>query len=295
MRRFWICQWEVTPGNGVQTLQFPTLEEAKLAMRRKIVEHIDLSDYLDKLPLEAAQFISKYLSDPNFPQTPEECPDVFEDLEDLEEDVYGEVIAHSGCIYLNYPCGLAPQLNTNLVLEDDEDDEYRLDFWYDGLWKATHNGISGMSVRIRRGIDYGTSAYPLLVLLALRKEPATQGELINRIAYHWDACIDRKAVGRHLKLLEDMGYPVQHNEKGYYYEGKETAPKPDMKYTPNTYPLMILDMLEEVPQTIDAIAQKIYEQYGVKIDRKAVSRHLELLQALDFKVERTKGGYVITF
>jgi hypothetical protein len=58
---------------------------------------------------------------------------------------------------------------------------------------------------------------------------------------------------------------------------------------------MILDMLEDVPQTIDAIAQKIYEQYGVKIDRKAVSRHLELLQALDFKVERTKGGYVITF
>ena len=295
MKDIWICQWEVTPGSGVQTLRFPTLEEAKLAMRQKITEHIDLSDCLDNIPPEAVQFINKYLSDPHFPQTWEECPDVLEDLEDLEEDLDGEVIANAACIYLISPYGLAPHLDTNLVLCDNEDDEYHLKFWYDGLWKATHNGISGMEVQIRRGVDYGTSAYPLLVLLALREEPVTRRELINRIADCWDTYLDRKAVARHLQLLMNMGYPVQCDKGEYCYKGECTSPKADMKFTPNTYPLMVLEVLNDTPKTIDAIVQEIYNQYGVKIDRKAVRRHLALLQALGFKVERAKGGYMITF
>jgi hypothetical protein len=62
MKQLWNCRWEITPGNGEQTISFPTLEEAKLAMRRKIAEHIQLSDSLDALPAKASQFIKKYLS-----------------------------------------------------------------------------------------------------------------------------------------------------------------------------------------------------------------------------------------
>ena len=101
----------------------------------------------------------------------------------------------------------------------------------------------------------------------------------------------KNLVVLNLKLLKDMGYPVQRNEEGYYYEGETTAPVPDMEFTPNTYPLMVLEVLDSVPQTIESMVQRIHSKYGVKVERKAVSRHLELLRELGLSGARTKGGY----
>lgn len=291
MKQFWICKWEITPGKGEQIRYYPTLEEAKLAMRRLITKHINLTEFMDKLPPEAADFLEKYLSDPHFPRTKEECPNIFEYLEEDDDDECGDIVINSGYLMFNYDYGLAPQLRTDLVLDEPREEEYHFDFWYEGLWKSTHNGLSDFSFRIRPGVDYGTSSYPLLVLFSLYSTPATQGELIERIADRWKTDIDRKAVGRHLKLLEDMGYPVRHCEAGYYYEGEKTAPKPGVNFTPNTYPLMVAEVLDGTPRTVEAIVRKIHETYGVLIDRKAVSRHLKLLRAIDFPLERVKGGY----
>lgn len=289
MKQVWSCMWEVTPGKGEEILRYPTLEAAKQAMRRKITEYVDLSDFYDKLQPEAAAFLGKYLADPNFPQTREECPDIDEEWEGADGD--GEILMHSGCVHLIYPDDMAPHFSTNIVLDENVDERYYLDFWYEGLWGLPSKGVSGMSVSIRSETDYGTSAYPLLVLFALREEPVSQTELISRIYMHWNTLIDRKAIGRHLKLLKDMGFPVRHNKDGYYYDGEKTAPAKDMKFTPNTYPLMVMETLDSEPKTMEAIKQEIHNRYGVEIDRKVVSRHIKLLDALGFKLEKTQGGY----
>jgi biotin operon repressor len=40
-----------------------------------------------------------------------------------------------------------------------------------------------------------------------------------------------------------------------------------------------------------AILRAVWEKYGVKIDRKAVKRHLEMLEALGFPIEYHSRGY----
>ena len=89
MKKVWSCRWEVAPGKGEQIISFPSLEAARLTMRRKITEYVDLSDFYDKLQPEAADFLAKYLTDPSFPQTMEGCPNI--DIEWEGEEGDGEV------------------------------------------------------------------------------------------------------------------------------------------------------------------------------------------------------------
>jgi hypothetical protein len=83
-----------------------------------------------------------------------------------------------------------------------------------------------------------------MVLFALREYPQPQEQIIRTIAEIWDTIIDRKAVGRHLQLLQNLGFPVRHGSDGYYYNGKPGTPKTNMKYSPSAYPLLILQELE---------------------------------------------------
>ena len=54
---------------------------------------------------------------------------------------------------------------------------------------------------------------------------------------------------------------------------------------------MILRILDGTPKTQTAIIQMVQQKYGVKMDRKAVSRHLNLLNALGFQIQKNKEGY----
>ena len=128
---------------------------------------------------------------------------------------------------------------------------------------------------------------------AVQKEPQTQDQIIRAILEAWDTVIDRKAVGRHLQLLQDLGFPVKHSSDGYYYSGEPHPPKNDIKSSPSAYPLLILQELDHTPKTQTAIIQSIQEKYGVKIDRKAVRRHLELLEALGLYIEKCEDGYYL--
>ena len=285
MKEVWRCQWETVPGDGEHIENFSTLAAAKLAMRQKIVESIDLKEYTADLDPRAAQFLDNYLSDPQFPRDEADVP------EEYEEPERGELILDAGFITWDYPYDAYPKLDTNLVLTDRNDGEYRFMFYYVYPKEATGNGVTELSITIASHIDYGTSSYPLLVWWAVQKEPQTQDQIIRAILEAWDTVIDRKAVGRHLQLLQDLGFPVKHSSDGYYYSGEPHPPKNDIKCSPSAYPLLILQELDHTPKTQTAIIQSIQEKFGSKIDRKAVRRHLELLEALGLYIEKCEDGY----
>lgn len=287
MKEVWMCRWEVIPGNGEQTEQFPTLAAAKQAMRQKIAESIDLTEYLGDLEPQVATFLGQYLSGPQFPQSKSDVPEEYEDPE------RGALILDSGFIRWDYPYDAFPRMNTNLVLDDVKGGDYTFNFWYEAPDEATGNGAKELSITISSHMDYGTSAYPLMVLFALRDYPQTQERIARTISETWDISIDRKAIGRHLQLLQDMGYPVQHGLDGYYYDGETQAPKIGIKYGPSAYPLLILQVLDKTPQTKAGIIRAVQNQYDTKIDRKAVGRHLELLHALGYHIQECADGYYI--
>ena len=287
MKEVWRCQWETVPGDGEHIENFSTLAAAKLAMRQKIVESIDLKEYTADLDPRVAQFLDNYLSDPQFPRDEADVP------EEYEEPERGELILDAGFITWDYPYDAYPKLDTNLVLTDRNDGEYRFMFYYVYPEEATGNGVTELSITIASHIDYGTSSYPLLVWWAVQKEPQTQDQIIRAILEAWDTVIDRKAVGRHLQLLQDLGFPVKHSSDGYYYSGEPHPPKNDIKCSPSAYPLLILQELDHTPKTQTAIIQSIQEKFGSKIDRKAVRRHLELLEALGLYIEKCEDGYYL--
>ena len=168
-----------------------------------------------------------------------------------------------------------------------------ISFNYENPISISRDRVNAVEIRIRKHINYGTSAYPVMILLALDQCAQTQEQIIHKISETWDTSIDRKAVGRHLQLLQNLGFPVQHGPDGYYYDGEKQAPKTGIKYSPSAYPLLILQVLGKTPQTKAGIIHAVQNQYGAKIDRKAVGRHLELLHALGYHIQERDDGYYI--
>lgn len=189
--------------------------------------------------------------------------------------------------------GECPYLSAGYVYEGDENEPYVISFNYENPISISRDRVNAVEIRIRKHINYGTSAYPVMILLALDQCAQTQEQIIHKISETWDTSIDRKAVGRHLQLLQNLGFPVQHGPDGYYYDGEKQAPKTGIKYSPSAYPLLILQVLNDTPKTQTAIIQAVQEKYGAKIDRKAVKRHLELLEALGYSITHDSTGYAI--
>lgn len=288
MKEVWRCQWETVPGDGEHIENFSTLAAAKLAMRQKIVESIDLNEYIADLDPKAAKFLGNYLSDPQFPRDEAGVP------EEYEEPERGELTLAPGFITWDYPYDAYPKLDTNLVLQDNNDDEYRFMFYYVYPEEATGNGVTELSITIAPYVDYGTSAYPVMVLLMLQDVPQTQEQLAKRILHELGTRMERKAIGKHLKLLKTLGYPVKHNADGYYLEGRQCDPEPDAKFTPTAYPLLVLGVLDGTPKTQAEIIRAVQAKYGAKIGRNAVKRHLELLDALGFNIPKSENGYYLS-
>ena len=294
MTKIWIAEWEIAPGDGVHIERYSTLAEAKAEMRKKISQTLNLDKYISWLYNEedvdckdVAHFLKSYLSDPQFPRSVSDVPD------DDEAPEHCDLWLSTTGIIWDYRYDECPHLHTNMVLEPPDDEALEFDFWYAHPENLDGEPNIALSIRIREETIWGTSAYPLMVLFALNKEPATQEQIADRIRYTWETVIDRKAVGRHLQLLQDMGFPVQKCAEGYYRSEEAQAPKPDIKYSPNAYPLLIMQVLDSSPKTQAEIIHTVQEKYGVRIDRKAVKRHLELLEALFYRIQKSNDGYSI--
>ena len=285
MKRVWVCQWEIARGDGLHAKEYDSFLDAVQAMRQKISECIDLEEYIADLEPVAANYLRNYLSDPEFPRSEEDVPDDW-DLPD-----YGDLALYSGWIRWKYPFDAYPVLNTNLVMNPDGDEKCFFDFHYNYPEEATGHGVKGLNICIIPCMNFGTSAYPLMVWLMLRDTPQTQSQLAKRILNVLGTAIDRKAISRHLKLLQALGFPVQHSPEGYYISGESHEPELGIKYGPSAYPLLILQVLDRTPQSKATIIRAVQKKYGAKIDRKAIGRHLELLDALGYNIQKRDDGY----
>lgn len=296
MKTEWICSWQYIPGCEKHTASFPTLDAARQAMAKVLADAVDLSSYLQALRKEvgedcgsSAAFLEQFLSNLTMPETESELPDCY----DIPDHC---LFAFDSCdgFRWSYMRGECPYLSVGHVYEGKEIEPYVISFNYENPRSVSRDRVNAVEIRITEHINYGSSAYPLMVLFALREEPATQNQIARRILEIWETVIDRKAIGRHLQLLQDLGLPVQHGPEGYYYDGDLGTPKSDVKFTPSAYPLLILQVLDSIPKTQTAIIKEIQEKYGAKIDRKAVVRHLELLKALGVDLlQKGKDGYYL--
>ena len=289
MKTQWICTWSLIPGEEEYVEKYSSEGEAKIAAVRLIAENFELTPYLDRMRKEedpdyheAADYLEKFLS----------CLSFSEYAENTLPCLSGMVECYSSEEEFSWTYdGLACPFLSARMSHIDEEPGLFVGVCFQNPPKAKTPQITGINIHIVEQINYGTSAYPLMVWNALQEEPQTREQLISSIWQQYDTVIDRKAVGRHLKLLENLGFPLLHNSEGYYRSGEFREHRTDVKYGPSAYPLMILQVLDGTPKTQAAIIQSVQEKFGTTIGRKAVSRHMELLKALHYPVERDLKAY----
>lgn len=292
MKTEWICQVTLAPVRKKHTATYPTLAEALAAMAKVFTDTVDLSKYIQALREEdgedcagSADFLENFFSTLVMPEDTPDCYDIPDhctlDFDSCDGFRWG------------YMRGECPYLTVGHMYEGKEIEPYVIAFNYENPKAISPNRVNAIEIRITKHINYGTSANPLLVWNVLDNTPRTQDQIARKILLEWDTEIDRKAVGRHLQLLQDLGYPIRRCPEGYYCEGEPTAPKTDIRYSPSAYPLLILKVLDAVPKTKRQIKQAIEETYGVKIDRKAVARNLDLLAAFGYPIQSQNNGYYI--
>jgi hypothetical protein len=105
-----------------------------------------------------------------------------------------------------------------------EKETYYLDFFVDAR-KAPKAKFTGVHMTLTPMQYWGTSAYPLMILRELERsqKPLDQQQIIAYIEAVYDTTVERKAIGRNISLLKDLGYDIQHNGAGYYISKKTSA------------------------------------------------------------------------
>ena len=254
MKTIWQLTYETKPGNdGEQTKKYKFFAEAKKDIR-EIISQIYLSTYIKAIRTDGvhkayrtamAGFLDNYISRTDFLNIDESIPsndpddyeferkptsendagmsvddyDWYDEDEEIDElndfDIY---IAKDSLSFECYYEG-RPHLNTDMVVMDDENKEYCFEFYVD---RAPKNKLRELQMTLTPLQYLGTSSYPLLILRTLEnsQEPLDQQQIISRIENAYDTKIERKAIGRNITLLKDLGYDIQHNGDGYFIPKK---------------------------------------------------------------------------
>jgi biotin operon repressor len=254
MKTIWQLTYETKPGNdGEQTKKYKSFAEAKKDIR-EIISQIYLSPYIKAIRTEGihkayrtamADFLDNYISRTDFlnidESIPSDDPDDYEferkptikndagvsvdddywyDEDEETDEFYDFDISITRdslfvkCHYEGYP-----ELNTDMLVMDDETKEYYFHFNVD---RAPKSKLREVQMTLLPLQYWGTSSYPLLILRTLEnsQEPLDQQQIISRIENAYDTKIERKAIGRNITLLKDLGYDIQHNSEGYFIPKK---------------------------------------------------------------------------
>lgn len=291
MKIQWICKWQLIPGGKTQTEIYPTREAARKAMAKILGENINLTEYIRALRNEegddciaSADFLEDFLSGLALPESDDEIPPHLDVPDRCFLEISTEVIRW------DYRYKQRPSLVAGYMFYEDDHYPFVVDFSFENPSHITPKRPNALWIEIDEHLDYGTSAYPLMVSLALEETPKTIDKIIRTIQDAWKTFIDRKAVGRHLRLLQDLGFGVQHSREGYYW-GNAKPPKAGAEFKASAYPLMILQVLDDIPKTQTQIISAVQEKYGVTMDRRAVSRNINMLNILSFSIEHSPKGY----
>ena len=260
MKTIWQLTYETIPGNGEQTKKYKSFAAAKKDIR-EIISQIYLSPYIKAIRTEGihkayrtamADFLDNYISRTDFlnidESIPSDDPDDYEferkptsendagmsvddddwNDEDEETDEFDDFdisITRDSlfvkCHYESYP-----ELNTDMLVMDDETKEYYFHFNVDRAPKSKLREVQMTLVPLQY---WGTSSYPLLILRTLEnsQEPLDQQRIISHIEATYDTTIERKAIGRNITLLKDLGNDIQHNGDGYFIPKKAPSLEQD--------------------------------------------------------------------
>jgi biotin operon repressor len=125
------------------------------------------------------------------------------------------------CHYESYP-----ELNTDMLVMEDETKEYYFHFNVD---RAPKSKLREVQMTLTPLQYWGTSSYPMLILRTLEnsQEPLDQQRIISHIEATYDTTIERKAIGRNITLLKDLGYDIQHNSEEYFIPKKAPSLEQD--------------------------------------------------------------------
>ena len=264
MKTIWQLTYEVIyegiPRNGEQTKKYKSFAEAKKDIR-EIISQIYLTPYIKAIRTEGvhkayrtamADFLDNYISRTDFLNIDESIPsddpddyeferkptiendagvsvdddDWYDDDEETDEfDDFDISITRDSlfvkCHYEGYP-----ELNTDMLVMDDETKEYYFQFNVERVPKSKLREVRMTLAPLQY---WGTSSYPLLILRALEnsQKPLDQQRIISHIEATNDITIERKAVGRNITLLKDLGYDIQHNSEGYFIPKKAPSLEQD--------------------------------------------------------------------
>ena len=264
MKTIWQLTYEViyegVPRNGEQTKKYKSFAEAKKDIR-EIISQIYLSPYIKAIRTEGvhkayrtamADFLDNYISRTDFlnidESIPSDDPDDYEferkptsendagmsvddddwndgdeetdDFDDFDISITRDLLFVK-CHYEGYP-----ELNTDMLVMDDETKEYYFQF---NVERAPKSKLREVRMTLAPLQYWGTSSYPMLILRTLEnsQEPLDQQQIISRIENAYDTKIERKAIGRNITLLKDLGYDIQHNGDGYFIPKKAPSLEQD--------------------------------------------------------------------
>ncbi len=254
MQTIWQLTYETIPGNGEQTRTFKSFALVKQEMK-KMISRIDIlscTEDIRKGPhtvyrMAMADFLDDYVKRETFlgkkDRLPSDNPydyemlktspvgdsdgeavdgiaaedEVDDDLEDFDID-----ISKNNLCFDSYYEG-RPHLATNMVTMEDEKEIYDFEFYMDR--PAAEGKFRELQIRIVPLEYWGTSAYPLLILEALNHSYEHLDQ--KRLSWHIEAVhntkIERKAIGRNIALLQDLGYDIRHDGAGYYIHKKASS------------------------------------------------------------------------
>lgn len=260
MKTIWQLTYETIPGNGEQTKKYKSFAEAKKDIR-EIISQIYLSPYIKAIRTEGihkayrtamADFLDNYISRTDFlnidESIPSDDPDDYEferkptikndagvsvddDYwydEDEETDEFDDfdISITRNSLFVKCHYESFPELNTDMLVMDDETKEYYFHFNVD---RAPKSKLREVQMTLTPLQYWGTSSYPMLILRTLEnsQEPLDQQRIISHIEAAYDTTIERKAIGRNITLLKDLGYDIQHNGDGYFIPKKAPSLEQD--------------------------------------------------------------------
>ncbi|MBQ8742931.1 MAG: HTH domain-containing protein [Clostridia bacterium] len=248
MKKTWTLTYESIPGNGVQKVTFKSFDDVKRTVR-EMISHIGVQHYTYEIrdginiPYREAmaRFIEGYVSREDFfrvgdalpsddiadyPYEPEKIKndsDMYVDDDWYDEDEETDELNDFNITiredYLVFECyGDELSLRTNMVVMDNDEEFYEFKFFAE---RAPKNRFRELTIELELTLNqrWGTSAYPVLILKTLQNsnENLNQQEIATRTA------IERKAVGRNIALLKEIGYDIRHDGRGYYIPKKTSA------------------------------------------------------------------------
>lgn len=257
MKTIWQLTYETKPGNdGVQTKKYKSFAEAKKDIR-EIISQIYLSPYIKAIRTDGvhkayriamADFLDNYISRIDFLNIDESIPsdnpddyeferkstiendagvsvdddDWYDEDEETDEFADFDISITRDSLFVKCHYEGYPEINTDMLVMDDETKEYYFQFNVERAPKSKLREVQMTLVPLQY---WGTSSYPMLILRTLEnsQKPLDQQRIISRIEATYDTTIERKAIGRNITLLKDLGYDVQHNSEGYFIPKKAPA------------------------------------------------------------------------